>query len=374
MLKKKNNALELWRFIIAVSLGFVHCNLFAWILPGNLTTEIPILMGGVSIEFFYVLGGYFMMKAFISKRERAGGVISDSPAKQAWDFTKKRYKQLIVPIIAGPLFGFIVTIIRTKLPITQWWRLLISHIWEFTGLAQTGVAGEIWNFDAFNASFWYLSAILVGGLFIYYLMARNLDSFIGFWAPLLCLIYYSGVGMSSDGINTPIIFMYIPMRLFAGVGGLSLGCLLYYPLEHCRKLKFNKKGRVFLTVANVVLSLYILFKFATVVQYHDTILSLFIVALTFILVINQDGLSHLIDNKFSGFLGKLALNYYIMHYPLIFLLKESFPSLGYYQFLGVFFLCALAASLALYVIDTYVITALFRNKKNPFIEEEMAVS
>lgn len=246
-MKAKNNALEFWRFLWSVSLGFLHLNVQffvrGWDIPDS-----PILVGNGSIAFFFILTGYFLMSGFQAKKSR--GLTADIPASvQSWNYFLNRVKRLLPVTVGGCTVGFIVMCFWNGISsIGSGFDYLMTQIFEFFGLYEIGMTGFA-GFDSVCASVWYISVIMIAGTIIYYLLARDEDSFVGLWAPVLIIVIYALYGTTDHGADYVGL---LPLRLLRAFAGISLGVLLYHPIEIAKKQIFTTVGKFWLTIGNIV--------------------------------------------------------------------------------------------------------------------------
>ena len=156
--------------------------------------------------------------------------------------------------------------------------------------------------------------------------------------------------------------------LLRGLAGISLGVVLYEPIEALKKIKFGNVGKIVLTVVNACVIAFICWavysndaKYATGfisgaegISTTFYIISFAIIILTVIAMMNVDYISKALNNPVSGFLGKNAIYMYIAHRAWAFCLPVVFKDAPY--FIMMLVICALtfATGLLFMLLDEAV--------------------
>lgn len=375
--KTRNNAVEFWRFLFTVAIAFGHYNSFAW-------TSIPkeewIMSGGRVLGLFLFLSGYFMMASYKRKKEK-GVFEGESPAKAAWKYTGKRWLGLYPAMLGGVTLAFIVRNWIAHTPLSKIPSLLAGSLFEFFGLFQLGLVGyneqkttaDLLTYmdggglsPLWNGPLWYISAILIVSVIIYYVLVKNEDFFIAVFCPVLIIGSYGFSVLNQGGAfpRTTTGWLGFPNNLLRVAAGICVGCLMYYVVEYFKKKKFTKGMTITFTVLNVLLSAFFIYTIWNGIKWSEFAHNAFIIPFTIILLVQKDYLSNILNNEVSGVLGKLSLYYYCCHIVLVFLLPYLFPSMSYHVMAVIFVLaCFIVASFMMF-IDDYVITPYIRKKIN----------
>lgn len=163
-MKKRNTYLELMRFLFSVGICLYH-----W---GNGH------FGGayIGVQFFFVLSGFFLLWSFESRIDE----VSEQDAyKNCFLYLKKRLRQFYPHFI----FSFAVLIIIKIVVVhsTSFHNFLLTAFWEVTFLQNIGLTS---SGVLLNAPTWFLSAVIISGYFIYYLLQKHHDIYIYIVPPL----------------------------------------------------------------------------------------------------------------------------------------------------------------------------------------------
>ena len=259
----KISTIELWRFILTVAIALGHLNSFIWRDAG----VDQIFSGGRVLAFFLFLSGYFLMAHFQKHKKED----SEKPAKAAWKFTGGRFKALYPTIFMGVLFAFIVRNAISGTKITEIFGVFMDSIWEFLGISQIGAVGllelktvivepvagvsQLWN-----GPLWYISALIIAGLFLYYIVSKSEDFFTGLFAPLFVVLTYASVGLTEIGWDrTSVNAIGFPNGLARVMAGMCIGMLIYYVVDYLRKKKFSEGMKLTFSVLHIGIAIFLLY-------------------------------------------------------------------------------------------------------------------
>lgn len=326
-MKKKNNAVEFWRFIMTFGVVAAHVNRY------YRDTETVIFAGsGQVMILFLVLMGYFLYQGFQSKKLK-GEHKDKSASKIAVDYLGNRCIRLLpVLIISVLLCFFIRSAFINGTPISEWPKLLINSTFEFFGLSMTGIN---WTGDSalwFPAG-WYISSAIIAGYFMTYLLAKNEDKFIGFIAPLTAIIVFGWSSITGNGFRWMNSFydlgLFAPIYVFAG---MSIGVIIWKLVNSLSKIEFSKGLKIGLTVVHTALAAFLLVNLlGTKLVFNDYIMYFWITIETIIVLLNKDYLTKLMNNKLTGALGGLTIYMYGGHRAWAFFFPAKFAGMGYYS-------------------------------------------
>ena len=346
--KKKNNAIEFYRFLFTLFLTFGHLIVFGWRTNGKIQTESGFLfLGGARVlGFFLFLSGYLMMAHYQSRKRK--GLTDGEASKQAWEYDLRRYAAMIPTMFGSVLFCFVVINIACGTPLSKIPSLLMRSWWEFLGLHQLGLGGynEMKTLEAFseainttnvsvmwNGPLWYVSAMLIVGVVLYYVLAKNEDLFKGFFAPLVIIGSY-GYAMLNQGAEFDRVttgWLGIPNNILRVGAGMCVGALLYYVVEYLKKIEETPKKRTILTILHAFFACYFVYTAWFGIKWTEFANNAFVLPFMAVLLINQDAISDFLNNSFCGYLGSLSLYMYCYHVGIIWLLVYFAPNLNYAQ-------------------------------------------
>ena len=380
--KQLNFSVEFWRFFFTISIAGYHVGT-TFARGRGLDTSVWFFGASEILTVFLIFSGFFIMSSFRKRKE--SGVDADLPPRtQAWNYLKEKLKQLMPIFIIGQLLGFFATCLLLKYPLTDWPMLFVNSIWEFTGLSISGlgmgsqssglfysgtvgtVTGTMGHF-MWNQPLWYISGLLISSYVIYYLLAKNEDRFLGFTAPVLYVVisaywYINGFRAAFAAttfggyFNSGLIFMFIT---------ISLGCLVYLLVDKHKDKKFSGAGKFGLTLLSVaVAATLVVFTLRSDLLNLDryTLHALSMILATLALL-NKDYLSKLLNLKVFGYLGRLSIYIFVVHYPITYFVYTIYAFENVYHLMIVVFIFAILFAILLKLIVEEVINPLLFPKK-----------
>ena len=368
MKSSKISTIELWRFILTVAIALSHLNTFIWRDSG----EDLIFTGGRVLAFFLFLSGYFLM-AHYQKHKKED---SAKPAASAWKYTGGRFKALYPTIFMGVLFAFIVRNAISGTKITEIFGVFMDSIWEFLGISQIGAVGllelktviiepvagvsQLWN-----GPLWYISALIIAGLFLYYIVSKSEDFFTGLFAPLFVVLTYASVGLTDIGWDrTSVNAIGFPNGLARVMAGMCIGMLIYYVVDYLRKKKFSEGLKLTFSVLHIGIAIFLIYTIYAGISWSEFTNGIIVLLFTIILLTNKDYISVLYDNSsVCNFLGRLSLYYYASHIVIVFLIAHIFPEMSYHASILFNILFTTCVAFIVMCVDEYIITPLFRKEK-----------
>ena len=367
MKNSKISTIELWRFIFVLAIALGHLNTFIWQGKG----ESLFFTGGRVLAFFMFLSGYFLMKHYKKQKNKDA-----SPARQAWQYTGKRFKALYPILFIGVLLAFIVRNAINGTRITQIFGIFMDSIWEFLGISQIGAVGLLelksMTFDIslgtsqlWNGPLWYISALIIAGLILYYVVSKSEDFFAGFFAPVFIILTYASVGLTDAGWDRTVLnAIGFPNGLARVMAGMCLGMLMYYIVEYLRKKKFSELMTMTFSILHIGIAIFLLYTIYVGITWSEFTNGIILYVFCIILLTNKDYISVLYNkSSICNFLGRLSLYYYALHIIFVFLIAYLFPELSYSSSIIFNILFTTGAAFILMCFDNYVITPLFRKEK-----------
>ena len=348
--KKRNVAIEIWRFFAAIAIVGFHVG---WIIARSCNGSNGFFMTPINTWFFgssevlllfTITAGYFMV-AHYKKLAQDPKYNERSAMSRAGEYTWARIKGLLPVLILGYVLGVVICtrFFYPKYGIQEICVMLFNSVWEFLGFHAAGLRSLGGEFFNLNGPLWFISAIIIVGYFIYWGLCKDEDKLAGFIAPLLTIFLagwwsftdtraaqtawstfgaqtasFNGMGGSATaatatlGFNNGLIFVML---------GMLIGVILYYLIA---KLKEREtKSCVGLTILNVcvtaLLAWYIIYQptWFKLERWPVALLCILVVGLS---LLNKDGLTKLLNNdvtnKLFAYLGGLSLYVYMLHYPI----------------------------------------------------------
>ena len=347
--KKRNVAIEFWRFFAAIAIAGFHVG---WIIARSCNEATGYFMETSNWFFgssevlllFTITAGYFMVAHF-KKLAKDPKYNERSAFSRAFEYTWTRIKALMPVLILGYVLGVLIST-RFFYPdygVKEVLGMLVNSVWEFLGFHAVGLRSTGGQFFNLNGTLWFISAIIIVGYFIYWGLCKNEDVMAGLVSPFLAIFFAgwwsytdtraaqtawstfgsqlastNGMGGSATaatatlGFNNGLVFVTI---------GMLLGVILFYVLEKLKDHEF--KYPWVLTLINlcvsVLLAWYIIYQptYFELQRWPVAFLCIMVVALS---ILNKDGLTKLLNNDTTNgvlsYLGGLSLYIYMLHYPV----------------------------------------------------------
>ena len=333
----KNNkricSIDLWKLVFVVMLAIGSLNAIVW--QGR--EENLIFTGNNVIVFFIFLAGYFLMNTFKNSKSK------DSNALESWKYAGKGFSRVYPAMLGGIIFAFVIRNIINNTPIKEIFSIFMNSIGEFLGIS------AILQLNLWNNPLWYLSAIIVGSLILYYVVSKSEDFFAGIFAPVLLIINY-GFGFTNAFITV--------------LAQMTIGMLIYYAVEYLRKKKFNEVMMMLFSFLHIGLAMYFVYTWFYGISWSEFSNNIIILLFVIVLLTNKDYIAVLYNkSKICEFLGKLSLYYYACHIVFIYLLTWMFPEMGYHASIVFNLLFTACWAFIMMYVDDYVITPIFRTNK-----------
>lgn len=236
-----NHSIDFYKCLFTLLIIIHHTEFFSWLKHGYL-----------GVEFFFITSGYFLIQKF----KKSSNSIT------ALDYTKNR----IIKLYPHYLFSFIVLFIVSSIFIDNFFNIdnILKAIPELLLIQNIGIfRGSI------NYPLWYLSVLIVGGYFIYYILIRHEYEFTHFIAPSIIILVYTFIvnnGSSLENWDTTFIF-YIPF--WRGIADICIGIIIYKISTHMEKFK---KYSLLLNIFEIIS--FILFAYLLICDNNNDIYSI----------------------------------------------------------------------------------------------------
>ena len=183
--KKRNVAIELWRFLIAFAIIGFHVG---WIIAMSCDGSLGYWMEQSNWFFgssevlliFTVTGGYFMA-AHYQKRKNDAEYMARSASSRAWEYTWARIKSLMPVLVLGYVLGVVIStgFFYQDYTLQQVLAMVVNSAWEFLGFHAAGFRSTGNQFFNLNGTLWFISAMIIVGYFMYWAMCKSEDTFCG---------------------------------------------------------------------------------------------------------------------------------------------------------------------------------------------------
>ncbi len=333
------------------------------------------------LGFFLYVTGYFMMSSF-DRKEKNGLIDKANPHLEAGRYCLSRVKGLYPAFLMGTAFVFAVRnfCIGTKLADIP--KYLVRAGWEFLGLYQIGMVNyndavtndalvEILTTDEpsgvfagvsgsatplWNGPGWYISAIIIVSVLLYFILTCNRKFFLGFFCPLMIVGTYGYMGLAQGGEwdNTSVGFLGLPTYLTRVIAGICIGCLMFYAVKYIKEKKIPQTHKVAWNVFSIAITAIIVYTLWFGTEWNEVEHNIFLIPFTAIVLTGEDVISVFLNTKISGFcayVGKLSLYWYISHWAFVFLMPVVFADLDYLPMAAVYVALSFVTANVLMLID-----------------------
>ena len=339
MKKQRVTAIELIRFIVAVSVMIFH--FFTIYIEG----DGVILFAFILVEFFFILSGFFMMK-HVSERE-------NPMSMPAYVLHKAASFYPVYMIVFAVQFVIFVCMNHLKSPAEVLGRLF-HFKWEALLLQNAGFNPDPqFGVDYLLGQAWYLSAMLLA-LVIAYPLARYLKKYyLSVVCPLVILFVYSYIIQTLGTLNIGNEYFGVIMSaVLRGLAGTCVGSLGYAAYAHFREKGFTKKK----TASVIEAACYVCFiaLFFLKEKYTSAADSLFFILVFFLMVlfafVGETPVSVFLNShgvKLQTYLGSLSLYLYLVHWSVMSAMQLWAPKLNHAAATVLFFGVTLVLSVLL---------------------------
>lgn len=273
--------------------------------------------GGVTVQLFFIISGYFLGKKFYDKRK------SGQSDYNQWNYTKDHVKSLYPHYIFSLLVlavYFLIEPISAFLQnpsidgISGIFKDLYSLIPEALILQNVGFFG-----GGINYPLWQVCVLIVSSYFVYGLLCVNekLSREMIFPAAILMIQALLHTDVNVWGTQ---IFFHVP--LLRAFSPLCIGVLTYYLTTTCYYQQITSKKWLF-NIASI-LCLITLFVYK---GYHNIFLITFVVFLLAI-VDETSWVNKLLNRKIFKRFGSFSYAIYLNHALIKYVLNHIFPRIS----------------------------------------------
>lgn len=305
---KRNGFIELCRFIFALCVVSHHALFLAD--PGY----IPVVGGYISVEFFYILTGYFLFQSSQRAGDSRSGAIETAVAR-----LKKVYPYFLVSWLAS----FLISHILNKSPL---WTLLfdlLRGIPQLLLLSMAGLAGSSEGLWDYVGTGWYLSALLLTILAVYPLMRSWKTTFSSAIAPLVAILGYGYIMYEYNFLG--VVNERLPMCYLGcirSLAGICTGAFCYHIAQSIPKYTLSALGGVAVSLVQIGLLLVILYGMEYAGGFQDFIQVILFCALIIVSLSFKSYLNQLCSCNLSYFLGNFSMVVFVTQsltymYPIL---------------------------------------------------------
>ncbi|MBP5465082.1 MAG: acyltransferase [Treponema sp.] len=349
--RQRNYSIDFWRILFTYLVILYHLEIF--FQREDRFFECCYL----SVEFFFILSGFFMARHAENDTEPA-------PKRASCTYIFHRFRQLYPAFLVAWTASFLSWILKARfvnaVPVSLV-RTIQEHVWELSLL---------WMLVPGNKTFvyvsWYISSMLIASYFIYWLLKAKKNTSVGFIFPLSIILIYSFFGTWNQGIDFHYDFKTIVSSgLLRAFAGLSIGCISFYVFKnvykHLETLIRVPYRKFLLSICELLV---ILFLIRILFGSEHSNLNFIAIPLFMVLLMLEFGsytfLSDILNKgKFFGFLGKTSIGAYLnqeMLFPFFASLSDAHP---HWNFTLISALCLVVCTLT-GIVSYYLILGIKR--------------
>lgn len=332
----KNNSITFWRLAFTVLVALFH-----FLRLYDLNTGWYI-----SVEFFFITSGFLLINTCDKKRNKAG--ISDSP----WIYTKKRIARLYPMYLFCFILNFVIYSRILYPSVTSKMQELLESIYELIGIQMVGLNQDIY----FNNVAWYVSALLIAGYFIYYMVLNHRKFYIQFVCPIsVILIYsfyyriYTGMEMWGDSIG-----FWQHDALLRALAGMNMGIMSYQLCNKIKDIRLTAVSEYILDAAEIFSFLFIIIYTAIVHNTDNDYAIVIFMAVAVALAFGHRRFNSVFNNKLINYLSGLTYAMYLNHAILISVFKRFAPELNALTIAAFFAILLIMSVVSQFIVDKCV--------------------
>lgn len=328
-INKRNGEVEFLRFVMALIIFAYHFNIPQF-------TGKPILYtGALAVEFFLFVSGFLMVQSMLKMKEKSSSV---NIGTHTWLFLGRKLKAIFPELaVSGilailcmsfcseqPLFVKISTSINTC--INEIFLLKFSGIHPYLG---------------YSNHVWYLSSLMMALAILFPLFFK------GQGQPFLLVAALVGIGILQQFNHSIIASGFSWFANLRVLSEVCLGAFAYYAYQKIKDNRWTPLARIscFFLKWGIFIALLICMIIPTYPYNGIFLVLLWLYVILLFSRISSD--SQLFDKSAFYFLGKLSLPFYLGHYYVIDLCRESssWLSLPFAMKFAVCFLLSLCSAL-----------------------------
>lgn len=317
----RNGFIELCRFIFAIGIVSHHSQFLT-----NDLNEVPMLGGYVSVEFFFILTGYFMYLSYKSEQAEQNRTEQNRSAIQKIYTKFKRFYPYF--LVAWCTVFALKHIESGSIQIGALFWDFISGIPQLLFSQCTGLAGIGY---AYNGPTWFVSALLLGMLVVYFLMYAGEKYFATAIAPALSLICYGLVIIINGSLGSVHEWVFfLQAGSLRAIGGLCLGSFCCHIVSAIPVHRLTKLGNATFSFFQLGLMMFSLFLMTRTHGYTDVVQVILFSLIIVISFAEETTLNRLCNAKMFFVLGKFSMIIFVTQHiaycsPALLFYPENWP-------------------------------------------------
>ena len=304
---EKNNAIELLRFLFCCAVFLFHFREF-----GGYASSRAFTGGYLGVEFFFLTAG-FLLYSHLSIRPAR-----QSPVREALIYLKGRYVRLYPEYLISVLLLMGAKLLAGSISLTRALTRGLPDILALQAFIRPYSIGR---------PLWFVSALIWASAAVVFFLRFNEKVFLRFVVPaavaaLLFSVWRFGtVDVTQD--------RYAPVTLFRAFAEIGVGCELCVAFETLARWSRRIPEALRTAGETALFAGSLLILFLARQGLGDGAAILWIAALVPVFFLCRGGLSRIMDNGVSGFLGSLSYLMYLNQNTVMILTEKLAPDLPF---------------------------------------------
>lgn len=239
---KRNYELDFLKLIFTIIVFLFHS---AWLMGENSAKFFPLLMGQVSVHFFFIVSGLLMANHIAQQEENV-----KFAGFSACRYVLNKVKRLVLPLWVATLLNVLLEAIYIyeEHSVIRIFELITQIFPEMFLLTRSGIRID------FNSPTWYLSAMYLAMLPLAYLLFSKKDFTLYVFTPLASVLLFGYLCYANDFSFEGKYFSYLVMfEIIRAVCGLCFGVCAWTMSKKIKNFAQSKSERLFLTVTEIIL-------------------------------------------------------------------------------------------------------------------------
>ena len=319
---KRNNTIELLRFVFAMAVLFFHINKYLFGEPKLNGFHISLFPhGALGVEFFFILSG-ILMGLSLKKRNKSNATLSS----ETFDFIKRKVSGIFPYHLLAIVLISIITFISGSYSIKSGIRLIIDQIPSIFFLQMSGI-----DIHSLNNIEWYLSVMFLAMFMIYPLAKKYHDTFVNIVCPLVAVFILGYMQKEYGSITGVMTWTGLFYKSFLrGFAEICLGLFLFQVSDYLKQISLSPTSKISTTILEAVLYAFCILLTMLSVKKRYEILIVF--ALAVALPLTFSGITYSYDicknSIIIPMLGKISMPIYLFQLSAINITKAYLTGLS----------------------------------------------
>lgn len=322
----KNYEISFLKFIFTIIVIYSHTTSF--MDEGMETIRRNCGQSGYwAVHFFFIVSGYLMISHYFKNKPQflAG--------KESWKFIERKFRSIAMQYYVAFFISLCIYLIvyiytNDENTVSKLIQIVVGTIPEFFVVKQIGFNGSL----MMNGATWYISAMLICMIPLYYMLVKNPDFFLYIFSPLGAFLIYGFLYNYESPILANSKFVcFTTGAIIRAFCGLLFGVCTYLVSEKIKEIIISSRQQKYITIleaAIYILIFYSLFTSDRTIKYCYTVMLLLPVAVA----ITFSGKSHIRDKfhcKLFYGLDSISLALYLNHWRPMKMTELMFSGGGY---------------------------------------------